>query len=355
MPKKYTTNDLVAEIIASEKRIRSVELHFDDIVVKDNRVYSSLDWGYEGGKQYYAGKLFPPAVPERNIPAWQKEKKGVFDGEKFYSLGEKTNFWNGQVIKKGWAGSIGPDRDIFGFFKPTRLLGYEIVKKRPVNRTTVTLGELLRSAQQVSLRVDLEEIDGHLCIVAEAIGAKHVTWVGNASGVRYEDCTKDVRVWIDTQRDFRPLRIETYTGDQDPLQAMGRIDQWQVLNGVIENTKLEKIDGIWFPTDGITTGFSPEMVLPRDKITEVELKRLSPDQRRELVRFTYKPSSPGPRRMRVYKDTVQINKGIDPKKFRIEFPEGCEVWDDFRKAKFIIGQNGEDPNAPDSNSPSDQP
>jgi hypothetical protein len=61
-----------------------------------------------------------------------------------------------------------------------------------------------------------------------------------------------------------------------------------------------------------------------------------------LTRYIYKPNPVAQRRVRVYKDTVRINKGIDPAKFTIEFPLGCEVWDDFRKVKYTIGKGDSD-------------
>jgi hypothetical protein len=227
-PKKYTAKELIAKIIASEKKMHDVELHFDDILVgRGNHIYRSFGWGYQDGKKYCAGKVFDLGLPERNIPPWENTERKTFDGEKFCSMSDKTNFPDGQVFKKGLCGRIGPDLDIFGNLYPNRLLGYELVKKHPVNRTNVTLGELLSTARRVSLRPKAEKVDGHSCLVVEAIGAKHVTVVGTVSGTKYEDSTLDIRVWIDTQRDFRPLRIETYIGDQDPIHAMGKVGRWQ--------------------------------------------------------------------------------------------------------------------------------
>jgi len=339
-PKKYTAQELIAKIIASEKKIHDVELHFDDILVgRGNHVYRSLDWGYQGGKKYSAGKVFNLGVPERNIPAWKNTERKAFDGEKFCSMSDKTNFRNGQVLKKGLVGAVGPDRDIFGNLYPTRLLGYELVKKRPVSRTTVTLGDLLSTARKVSVKPELENIDGHLCTVVEAIGVKDVAEISSGSGVRYEDCTWEVRTWIDTGRDFRPLRIERYYGDKGPLSVGGR-NRWQVLSCRIEKIKLEKIDGVWFPVDGIATWFSTKTILPPDRMTEDEFRRLARKKQRSIGKFIQE-SRTGPRRMRVYHDTVRINKGIDPGKFTIEFPQGCEVWDEFRIKKYTIGKEGD--------------
>jgi len=346
--KRYSAKQLIAKIIASEKKIHDVELHYDDIIMKDSFILSSFDWGCEGDKEYLEGKIFSRANPEQNRPAYEKKRRCAFDGEKCYLLNERVSWRNGQIRKQGLGGRIDSSKmDYITIWpKPTRFLGYGIVKSRPTHRSTMTLGELLRTARKVSVKPELENIDGHLCTVVEAIGVKDVAKISSGAGVRYEDCTWEVRAWIDTGRDFRPLRIEKYYGDKGPLSVGGR-NRWQVLSCRIEKIKLEKIDGVWFPVDGIATWFSTKTILPPDRMTEDEFRRLARKKQRSIGKFIQE-SRTGPKRMRVYHDTVRINKGIDPKKFTVKFPQGCKMWDDNLETSYTIGTESDPPLDPDS-------
>lgn len=339
--KRYSAEELIAEIIASERRIHDVELHFDDILVgRGNHVYRSLDWGYEGGKMYLAGIVSTRSVPERNIPAHESKKISAWDGRKRHRLSEEFSFRDGRAFSAGWWGSIGPEiDDSFDHLFPTRLLGYDLVSKCSID--SVTLGGLLSTARRVSLRPKVEKIDGHLCTVVEAIGARYINRMSGASGTKYYDATMDVRVRIDTQRDFRPLRIETYYGDKGPLHVFGRIRRWQGPMQIIQDIKLEKINDVWFPVDGTLTFFKHEVVSSLDRMTAGQFRRLPLRKRRELSKYVFEPMPSKSRRVRVHRDTVRINSGIDPKKFTIEFPKGCKIVDNFRLAQYTVGEKGD--------------
>jgi hypothetical protein len=313
--KLYSARELIAKIIESEKKIQSVELHFDSL--KGNRVAKRLDWGYEGGKEYCVGTTFAAPEPTRNIPAWNEKIKRAFNGKMLYSLEEKVNFRNGQVIKKGWVGGIQPfDWSYFKLFQPTYFLGYMLFPGRR------TLGEILRDVPNVRVREKPEVIDGHPCLVIEAVG------------IDDRQSINDLLIWIDTERDFRPLKFEKY-------KSIGQENRWKVIRHRMEKIKLEKIDGLWFPVDGTGTWFYTKEILPPKGMTDQQIRSLPREKLYALSTFIQAPFKGGPSRSRIYKDTIRINKGIDPNKFSIEFPPGCEVWDDFRKAKFIVGKDGE--------------
>jgi hypothetical protein len=317
-PKKYTAKELIAKIIESEKKIHDVELHFERINAKDKRVLSSLDWGYERGKEYCAGILFASPEPARNIPAWDKKIRYVFDGERLYSLQEKVSFRNGQVLKEGWLGGIRPfSWSYFKRLQPTYWLGYMLFPGR------CTLGEILRDAPSVTVRENPQVIEGHSCSVIEAVG------------IIYGHLTADLRVWVDMKRDFRPLKFEKY-------KSLGGGNRWKVLIHSMDKIKLEKIDGIWFPIDGRAFWFYTKKIMPPKGMTVTEFRRIPIEKGEQLARYIQVPSKNSNSKARINKETIRINKGIDPKKFTIEFPPGCEMWDDFRKVKYTIGKRDSD-------------
>lgn len=339
---KNTAKELIQKIIESEKKIHDFELHCESIMVKSNHVDIILDFGLNGDKLYIAGKRFAIGEPERNFPAYETEFKSSFDGKKFFSMDERISFSNGQVIRKGLAGGISTDL-YFVYLNPRHLLGWEIVKKHH-NYLTVTLGELLDTSEKVSLRPKLEDVDGHLCAVLEAVGAKTTEKVGNVSGDWHENATYDVRVWIDTERDFRPLRIETYYGYQGPMsiqQAISRQKRWMIFRNIIDKIKLEKIDGLWFPVDGTFIYFQPAVILPPAGMTTDLFQNLPLERQVMTGKFEQKEAPSAQERLLIDLNTVRINRGIDPKKFAIEFPKGCEVWDQTRLKNYTIGQEGD--------------
>jgi len=313
--KRYSAKELIAKIIESERRIHDVELHYDYIIMKDGFICSSFDWGYEGGKEYYAGQIFARANREWDVPAHEKEKKVTFDGEKFYILEENLVSRGGQMERRGYKGLIGPLKpgQWFAIPRPTTILGYDMSRGR-----RRSFGEILRGAPKALVRRRPEVIDGHPCRVLEAIG------------VVDRKLIFDVRAWIDTERDFRPLRIEKY-------HSIGGRNRWQILACKMEKIKLEKIDGVWFPVDGTALWFFTKKILPPEGMTEADLLRLPEGKWKEVSKYIQVPNEVGPVRLRAYTDTVRINKGIDPGKFTIEFPTGCGVLDDFTGMVYTVG------------------
>ncbi len=309
---KSTSNspadELIQKIMESERRIHDVELHYDYLIMKDGRVRSSFDWGYEGGKEYYAGEVFQRALPNMDVLAHTVKTKVAFDGEKIrrFEHSELGDYSKGRICPYK-PGHFSP------FLRPNDFLGHRIVLGLR------TFGEILRDAPRVSVRPELEVIDGHPCQVLEVIGL--VDRVLNF----------DVRVWIDTERDFRPLRIEKYHG-------IGGQNRWQILACKMEKIKLEKIDGVWFPVDGTALWFYTKKILPPEGMTEADLRRLPEGKWKEVSKYIQVPNRVGPVRLRAYTDTVRINKGIDPGKFTIEFPQGCRVYDDFLQLAYVVGQ-----------------
>jgi hypothetical protein len=304
--------ELVQKIIDSEKLIHDVELHYE-YILKDGHILTSFDWGYEGGKEYYAGYEFQRTKKDDEMLAF--EKHVAFDGEKVRRWGEAIGYRsNDELFKGGFWGRVCPfNPDHFIYPRPTTLLGYDVAQGRR------SFGEILRDASQVSVRENPGEIDGHSCLVLETIGVVDRMF------------TLDVLAWIDTQRDYRPLRIEVY-------HSIPGTNRWQVLGRTIEEIKLEKIDGVWFPIDGKTCAYFTKNILPPEGMTEAEYRRLPREKKREVARYIQEPGEAGTVRVRVKKDTVRINKGIAPAKFTLEFPQGCKVYDDFLQTGYTVGE-----------------
>ncbi len=226
---------------------------------------------------------------------------------RFQEKSERTKYDRGRICPFKWDHFIVP--------RPTTILGHDISKGRR------SFGEILRGAPIVSVREKLGVIDGPSCRVLEAIG------------VVDRRRTFDVRVWIDTERDFRPLRIERY-------HSIRGKNRWRVTSKVIENIRLKKIDGVWFPVDGMITSFSTKKRQRPRGMTATEYRSLTRAKHAEVSIYTQAPGPTGPVRVKVYGDTVRINKGIDPGKFTIEFPQGCRVYDDFLQSAYVVGEKG---------------
>jgi len=306
----YSAEDVLDGIAASEKQLRTMESHLD-FRWPDGTVWS-LDWGHQGGKEYLWGKAEMPEGKFNGTPYPKRtlDVKWSFDGEKLYKIQHDSalpNYYSGTVQEYS-------ETLMTPFLRPTTLLGYDAV---------IGPGSLscdLRNAEKVAVKNQTETIDGHQCTVIEAIGA----------GGLDETKKRNLRVWIDPSRDFRPLKIEWYR-NFDPNKP------WKILNGVVDGIKLEQIDSIWFPVEGKRHIYLELKNRPPEGMSEAEFTRLPWEKRREIIVI---PTATDEDRLQVsefHKDTIRLNKGIDPKKFKPEFPQGCVVYDAFADTIYKVG------------------
>ncbi|MFC1676518.1 hypothetical protein ACFL3G_05585 [Planctomycetota bacterium] len=307
----FSPQDLIEKISDSEKKIESVEAHIDFSFPKSGALMSA-DWGFQGGKEYLWGKQSFPVQQWRGktIPEYTRTFKYGFDGEKAYGVRTHT-------LRPGWySGEVSEyaASDFRGILKPSIFLGHDVAPG------PMLLSSYLLSAQKVAVKEKFEEIDGHLCTVIEAVGIE-------LSG---RNKKHDIRVWIDTQRDFRPLKIEHY-------ESIGGNNRWKVLRAITDEIKLKNIDGIWFPVAGRRINYHDKDLQLPDGMTESEFLALPREKQREIVVVTTEPSKYGYRSPKIYEDTIRINKGIDPNRFKPEFPHGCWVKDNFADIVYRVG------------------
>lgn len=310
--KTNSAEELINNIIASERQIKDVQLHMTcTIPDANNKVFFDFDWGYEGGKEFYTGQKHLLNKPEfSDIPTVYTVTK-TFDGEKSYML--RIDPREG-AYPSGMISSINPD-EFRAIVTPTSLLGFDA---KTMSRQS--LGEAIAEAESVAVREELEKIDGHSCQVIEAVN------------VEVDPSTKesyDVRAWIDTERGFRPLKFEKCRHVVGP-------NKWKVIFRSVYNIKLKQIDGIWFPVEGDRTTFSIRKVWPPEGMTQEQFDALSIEERRQVGVFTFEPMVPT-RRLEIQADSIRINKGIQPERFKIKFPVGCRLWDEYTQMGYIVG------------------
>jgi hypothetical protein len=303
--KVWTAEELTRKIIESERKIRSLELHYEEErprAEEGRYKHWSYDWGYQAGKFYRVDRIL--------VPRLSGEDRYACDGETLYSLGrsETREFSGGIRARGGWGRGFSL---IFGW-------------KRG-------LSEILRDAQQVIVQKEPEEIDGHLCAVVQANGV-----IDGAFRVW------DYRFWIDTQRDFQPLKVERDWGIRRNPGSREH-PEWR-----LDQIELKKIDGIWFPIKGVKTGFGSKPApgsKPRPDYCKIKAlygkKAMDEADRKYWDKVKLIEYVSAVDYINVDANCVRINKGIDEDKFKIKFPPGCEVWDDFRESYFKVNDKGE--------------
>ncbi|MHC4714866.1 MAG: LolA-like protein, partial [Planctomycetota bacterium] len=210
-------------------------------------------------------------------------------------------------------GSISGDMwDLDSHPSPAVLLGQTLKEGR------YTLAELFREAREVTLRESPEEIDGAKCHVLDF---DRMTPAMSADG-REVPSRGWVSVWIDPDRDYRPLRIESYIDNGGKQLSM-----------VIDRIELERIEGAWLPVKGVKAGFKLQDVI-ENGYTREQVLAMPEEEGRKHVRFELVHSLP-PKTITV--KSWKFDKEVDDGLFTIDFPEGAEVWDAFRRKRYTVG------------------
>ena len=319
--KPISAGEVLAKLIESEREIKDVQAHFSAILIENNFPFYEYDWGYEGGKEFMRGIENATETMEidDNKIYCTTNTETAFDGEKTY-------FWRHDLdhIEAGLPsrGAVAPlDGSVFKLvITPNVLLGFCAHEKG-----RLSCGEAIAQADSYSVNPEIELVDGHPCYVIEALGVEYDPELPTLSW--------DVKVWIDYQRDFRPLKIEKYWGIE------GR-NRWKVLNQRVDNIRLEKVDGIWFPVEGISSHFTIKETKLPEGMTDAEFIALSPEERQQQAIFEIEKSPPACN-VKIDPNSIEINKGIPPEKFTIQFPHGCRVYDEFAQIGYIVGAEEE--------------
>ncbi len=304
-----SADELIRQIINSEQEIHNVEVKMTAEILKSDhplpfKINYEYEWGYEKGKEYYRGILNAIGADSGN---WITQKTEVaYDGEKKYILRDTV----GDDYVGGAVRSLKPN-DFKRIVTPNTLLGFQAQM-----HGLHTLGEALLSASDSKITGE-EEIDGHLCYVLENIDIRS----------SIEDSSCNVKVWIDKERDFRPLKFEQYRNYSES-------EPWKALLRRIDAIKLKKIDGIWYPVEGVRAAFLAKLI-PPEGMDKAEFDQLKIKQRREVAQCKLKNVYPT-RKLLVDENSIRINKGIPIEKFRVQFPVGCRVWDEYLQKGYVV-------------------
>ena len=301
---------IVHAVVQGESQIP--EFRARVVISIDGRRGWDLDWGYDHGKEFYSGTQYVTGIPGKSEPVPQRIK-WAFDGDKMRGI-------RSHLAKKVDTGKIaGLDPELFrGVPNPRTLLGSDI---RFEGRQS--LGEVLAAASDITLLPDLEVVDGHRC---------HVLQLRKVDKT-HDGRVFDARVWIDTERGSRPLKYEKYRSDDGRLA-------WKALYERVENIRLQKIDGVWFPTHGEYQQFGYDFV-PAPGHTEQELSRLPMADAMQKVDVVLRPSAKYS--VDIDPESIQINKGIPAAEFTIVFPQGCLITDEFTRLTYTVGEIPEGP------------
>ncbi|MBL7152124.1 MAG: PD40 domain-containing protein [Phycisphaerae bacterium] len=311
---QMSAQELVAKIIESEKKIRDIQLRMTCTIPAHNQTFYEYDWGYERGKEFYSG--IDNTRDSRTNLYRKVEVTRAFDGAREWQFRNdpKSSRPNGGISEPIPNFSFSG-----GIMTFNTLLGYDAKEHR-----RLSLGEAIDQAESISVRDEVEFIDGRHCHVIEAVNLE-----ANPSGHR----AYDVRVWIDSRRDYRPLKFEKY------LSIPGK-NRFKAISRRVHNVKLKQIDGIWLPIEGERTTFSTNDIHPPEGMTAARFGMLHNEKRRRLGVFKLKPMAPT-RRLEIDVESIRLNKGIPPKTFTIDFPEGCEVYNEFAGNRYIVGEQSE--------------
>jgi hypothetical protein len=197
------------------------------------------------------------------------------------------------------------------------------------------LPQLLAKAQSLTVRPETEDVNGIFCAVLEA------------HSIMESDRLQSILIWLDPQRDFLPLKIESY--NHDNIKAPNQKTTTPFTDGClcirIDNISLNSFDGIWFPVSGRYQHFHPNIYLPDGRnandLTQEEAldiqKTMTEKELLEKSRFTNELRSTS----YIEVNDVKINHGIDDSRFQIQFPAGCAVYDEFYKHYYVAGEPSE--------------
>jgi hypothetical protein len=311
------SKEAIGGIMEGEAGIRSVWCRYRCSEAAPNSYSHVGEWGYEGGKEFISRAITGGGRTRRAVNA--------FDGKAWWGLS--------YTMPDGPScGSCTPGHrlDLFtGPETPRMLLGWALCHQRDYR-----LGEILSGGHCSHMRAEMTRLDGRECILVEALHCR----------VPEFRTPYDFKVWVDAGRGYRLLQLEMYHSPGYGRSAYSK--EWQSLITRICVKELRQVDGIWFPLAGESHSYDyvPEAVANGMSWEEVEAlykKRfagMSEEEMAGLVKLVRIPL--GPSRSLEVAD-LELNKDIAPERFRVQFPEGCEVCDLVEQGRYTAGANGE--------------
>jgi hypothetical protein len=321
---EISPDELINNIKINENLIQNVRAHFSVVLVEKNGYLEDvMDWGYEGGKEYLRGteNFLPNEMYEiencTNLKMHTKETvktETAFDGSKCYFYRKSSNEQN-PIRSRGAVSPLNPS--VFCYkLTPNILMGYDV---KEFGRSS--LAETIKQAESFSIKRDMETINDRSCYVIEINSAE----IDPGSKIPW-----DAKVWIDPERGFRPQRIEKYFG------GVKGNNKYKVLRQRTDILEMKQVDGIWFPIKGLRSWFKISDVTPPEGMSVEDFGKLPEEERRCLGKYDIK-KEPLTRMVTVDYDTIRINKGIDEKEFKVTFPVGCAVFDEFIQSGYVVG------------------
>ena len=269
--------DMIQQIQQARAKIKDIRATYKWF--QDNKRVGTFQWGWKQDKEFFIS------------PDYQHNSLLIhysIDGEKEYTLihyKEPTELpdYGGSFEISGSINKLRPHCLLAILRTPMSLLKID---------HTFDLAESLAQAETIEVCSETDTIDGVSCRVLEAKN----TVIGGL--------LQSLRVWIDPARDFHMMKLEGYLHKKSkpPFKKQNLYTQ-------IDNITLKESNGCWFPAAGSCQHFHQNM-------------------------FGNKPDI----LIRLEVDDIHINQGIDDDEFRIQFPTGCAVHDEFAQNYFVVGE-----------------
>lgn len=300
---------LIDKLRQQQDRIKFVQSGFE---LRNEAIGLSIrgTWCFSAdGRQ--ACQTHRSSMDEKTNKVYKYDHDVTFDGKKQRIMikGEGDPFATGRVdgLEPESFACNGTPYDMLGY-------GFDL-------KLGKSLADTLRDAQEVNVRPKTEMIDGHACYVVEAVH----TAVDKESREAY-----DMRVWLDAERDLRPLRIEKYFG-------LAGANRWKALLYRMDITKLIQADGIWFPVQATRNWYNIDWTIPPGVTTQEAVALHEKDLDQWQSRLIVKNPWLAKEELTTDPASVVLNKPIPPERFTIEFPLGTRLWDGFLKKGYYVG------------------
>jgi len=295
--------EVIENISANDALISVAEADFK-VTMKNGLPYWQGSWGREHSKGYLRGTAW---VRWENGSRSSYKEIYAFDGERLRTFQPDPNRLRGTVRKLGL--------ELNSPFTPQTLLGQSILAYE-----RQTLSDVLKDSykkDELELTSADEVIDGRRCCLLTAIVPAAA--IGHPEWTRPTTC----KVWVDPERNYRPLRVEQYNDVVGKRLAI-----------TLEAIVLQKVNDIWLPVSGLKKGYR-DVPVPLDGYTLEDLRSMSPDEAREHLRVETRPIEEpwGTKHMEVTE--WRILDDIDEAKFTISFPPGSRIWDQFAQHGFV--------------------
>ena len=285
----------------------------------EKQVFWDVNWGYDRGKEYFDGH-FSINLGDEGVGGYKGRKlayhKTTFDGSKQFNLVDLAYIEKNPPSNKV-SGGITAYRPKDFKMRQTLFL----LMGRATQDSQDTLATMLEKADSVVVKDEMEIINGHKCYIVEAIGIE-------SNKRKYNH-----RFWLDPERGFLPLKRQKFS--QHEYQG-----PWDALKQEIVDIKLEKIDGVWLPVEGKVLYYDFVETLPDGMSEEEFINKYKGEPESVIakaVNHKTVPSESLTTKLVMISD-VKINQGIPADKFRIIFPTGCIVWDEFLQLGYTVGE-----------------